>query len=135
MEKTLIVVKPDGVSRGLVGLVLSRFEQKGFKIRALKMLSLTRERAEELYSPHKSKPFFNELVGFITSGPVVAAVLEADGAVEVVRRMIGATRSAEAAAGTIRGDFGLGVTENVIHASDSGESFTREASIFFPELR
>ncbi len=130
-ERTLIVVKPDAVRRGLVGKILSRFEEKGFKIIDLKMLTFTKEQAEKFYEPHVGKPFFQDLVNFITSGPVVAAILEAPNAVNVVRLMIGPTKSYEAPPGTIRGDFGLGVTENVIHASDSHESFQREAAIVF----
>ncbi len=130
-EHTLIVIKPDGVRRGLIGKITSRFEEKGLRIVGLKMFTFTKEQAERFYEPHAGKPFFPELVNFITAGPVVAAVLEAPNAVEVVRRMIGPTRSYEAPPGTIRGDFGLGVTDNVIHASDSPESFKREAAIVF----
>ncbi len=128
------MVKPDGVARSLTGEVLSRFERKGFKIVALQMFHLDENRAKDFYSPHVGKPFFPELQSFITSGPVVAAVLEGSNAVDVVRRMIGVTKSFEAAAGTIRGDFGLGYTDNVIHASDSQESFERESKILFPKL-
>ncbi len=130
-EETLIVIKPDGVKRGLVGEIISRFERKGFKIKALKMHQFTREEAEEFYSVHREKPFFNELVNFITSGPVVAAILEGRNAIEVVRLMIGSTDSAKAAPGTIRGDFGLELTANIIHASDSRESFERESKVIF----
>lgn len=130
-ERTLIVIKPDAVRRGLVGKIISRFEEKGFRIVDLKMLIFTKAQAERFYEPHVGKPFFPELVNFITSGPVVAAILEAPNAVSVVRLMIGSTKSFEAPPGTIRGDFGLGVTENVIHASDSEESFRRESAIVF----
>lgn len=130
-ERTLIVVKPDAVRRGLIGKIISRFEEKGFKITALKMFTFTKSQAERFYEPHIGKPFFPDLVNFITSGPVVAAILEAPSAVSVVRLMIGPTRSPEAPPGTIRGDYGLGVTENVIHSSDSQESFQRESSIVF----
>ena len=130
-EETLIVIKPDGVKRGLVGEIISRFERKGFKIKALKMHQFTREEAEEFYSVHREKPFFGELVEFITSGPVVAAILEGRNAIEVVRLMIGSTDSAKAAPGTIRGDFGLELTANIIHASDSKESFERESKVIF----
>jgi len=130
-ERTLIVIKPDGVKRGLVGEIISRFERKGFKIKALKMHQFTREEAEEFYSVHREKPFFRELVDFITSGPVVAAILEGRNAIEVVRLMIGSTDSAKAAPGTIRGDFGLELTANIIHASDSEESFERESKVIF----
>ena len=131
VERTLIVVKPDGVSRALVGEVLSRFERKGFKIQALKMLTFDNSLASNFYAPHVGKAFFPELQQFITSGPVVAAILEGNNAVEVVRRMIGSTKSYEAASGTIRGDFALGITDNVIHASDSQDSFERESKILF----
>jgi len=133
-ERTLIVIKPDGVSRSLIGEIIARFERKGFGIVALKMLRFDEALARDFYSPHIGKPFFPELQNFITSGRVVAAVLEGSNAVDVVRRMIGATKSFEAAAGTIRGDYGLGYTDNVIHASDSQESFVRESKILFPNL-
>ena len=134
MERTLIVVKPDGVQRKLVGEILSRFEKKGFKIIGLKMLSFDKALSSDFYSPHVGKPFFPELQQFMTSGPVAAAVLEGSNAVDVVRRMIGVTKSFEAASGTIRGDYGLGYTDNIIHASDSAESFQRESKILFPDL-
>jgi nucleoside-diphosphate kinase len=130
-EETLIVVKPDGVSRGLVGEILGRFETKGFKIKRLQMVDMTKDQAERFYDVHKGKPFFKELVSFITSGPVVGAVLSGKDAVATVRRMVGATKSWEAAAGTIRGDLGLGLTDNAIHASDSGESYAHELAVFF----
>ncbi|MEM4298196.1 MAG: nucleoside-diphosphate kinase [Nitrososphaerota archaeon] len=133
-ERTLIVIKPDGVRRGLVGKILSRFEDRGFKIVGLKMQTLTKEEAEEFYSPHVNKPFFSDLISFITSGPIVAAIIEGPSAIEVVRRMIGPTNPKEAPSGTIRGDFGLGLTENVVHASDSFESYLKEASIIFEDL-
>jgi len=131
VEETLIVVKPDGVRRGLVGEILGRFEEKGFTIKHLQMLTMSKPQAEKFYSVHKEKPFFGELVAFITSGPVVGAVLSGRDAVATVRRMVGATKSWEAAAGTIRGDLGLGLTDNTIHASDSAESFTKEHAAFF----
>jgi nucleoside-diphosphate kinase len=120
VEETLIVVKPDGVRRGLVGEILGRFE-----------VTMSKPQAEKFYSVHKEKPFFGELVAFIISGPVVGAVLSGKDAVATVRRMVGATKSWEAAAGTIRGDLGLGLTDNTIHASDSAESFTKEHAAFF----
>jgi len=129
-----VVVKPDGVKRSLVGEIISRFEKKGFAIIVLQMLKFDSSLARNFYLPHVGKPFFPELEKFITSGPVVAAVLEGNNAVDVVRNMIGVTKSFEAASGTIRGDFGLGYTENVIHASDSSESFDRESRILFPNL-
>ena len=130
-ESTLIVVKPDGVRRGLVGEILGRFETKGFKIEELQLLTMSRSQAERFYAVHKDKPFFGELVSFITSGPVVGAVLSGRDAVATVRRMVGATKSWEAAPGTIRGDLGLGLTDNTIHASDSAESFSKEHAAFF----
>ncbi len=133
VERTLIMVKPDGVRRGLIGEVISRFERKGFKIVALKMVKMTREMAEEFYSVHRNKPFFEELVEFITSGPVVAMVIEGDSAIEVARLMIGATDGRKAAPGTIRGDFSLDIMMNIVHASDSKESFEREFKVLFNE--
>lgn len=130
-EDTLVVVKPDGVRRALVGEILGRFEKRGFAVKRLRMLTMSKSQAEEFYSVHKGKPFFGELVAFISSGPVVGAVLSGRDAVATVRRMVGATKSWEAASGTIRGDFGLGYTENIIHASDSAESFAKEQVAFF----
>ncbi len=133
VEQTFVMIKPDAVNRGLVGEIISRFEKKGFRIRALKMIRMSREMAENLYSPHKDKPFFNSLVEFAISGPVVAMILEGDSAVDVVRTMIGATDARKALPGSIRGDYGLDIQENVIHASDSKESYEREYKIFFSE--
>ena len=135
IEETLVVVKPDGVRRGMVGQIIGRFEAKGFELKRLQMLAMTKAQAEEFYAVHQGKPFFPELVAFITSGPVVGAVLSGRDAVATVRRMVGATKSWEAAAGTIRGDFGLGYTDNIIHASDSSESFTHEQAAFFGKAR
>ena len=134
-EDTLVVVKPDGVRRGIVGEIIGRFEKKGFAVKRLRMLTMSRPQAEEFYSVHREKPFFGELVSFISSGPVVGAVLSGRDAIATVRRMVGATKSWEAAAGTIRGDFGLGLTDNCIHASDSAESFTKESAVFFGQTR
>ncbi|MEB3758127.1 MAG: nucleoside-diphosphate kinase [Desulfurococcales archaeon] len=131
VEKTFVMIKPDAVKRGLIGEIVSRLERKGLKIKALKMVKLTRERAEQLYSVHRDKPFFNDLVEFVTSGPVVAMVLEGDSAISVVRLLIGSTDARKAAPGTIRGDFALDIQENVVHASDSPESFEREYRVFF----
>jgi len=131
VEQTLIVIKPDGVKRQLTGKVLARFEQKGFQIKNLKSYNFTEEKAQEFYSVHNDKPFFGELVSFISSGMVVACILEGNNAVNTVRSMIGATKSFEAAPGTIRGDFGLGFTDNIIHASDSPESFIKESRVIF----
>ena len=134
-EETLIVVKPDGVKRGLVGEIIARFERKGFVLKKLQMQTMSRDQAEEFYSVHRDKPFFGELVSFITSGPVVGVVLSGRDAVATVRRMVGTTKSWEAAAGTIRGDYSLGYTDNTIHASDSAESFTKESGVFFGKTR
>ncbi|MEM1873659.1 MAG: nucleoside-diphosphate kinase, partial [Acidilobaceae archaeon] len=133
VERTLILIKPDAVRRGLIGEILARFEKKGFRIVALKMLRMTREQAEEFYKVHRYKPFFEELVNFITSGPVVAAVLEGESAISVVRLMIGSTDARKAEPGTIRGDYGLSILENLIHASDSPEMFAHESSIVFSD--
>jgi len=130
-EQTLIIVKPDAVKRNLVGEILSRFEKKGFSISKLKMFNFTVEMAEQFYSAHSSKPFFGELVSFITSGKVVAAIIEGDNAINVTREFIGKTNPKEASPGTIRSDFGIGVTENSIHASDSRESFDKEVNVLF----
>jgi nucleoside-diphosphate kinase len=130
-EETLIIIKPDGFNRNLTGKILSRLEDKGFKIKDLKLFNFTTQKAEEFYSSHREKPFFNELVSFISSGPVVACVLDGNNAINTVRLLIGSTKSFEAAPGTIRGDFGLGVTNNIIHASDSSESFIKESRVIF----
>ena len=130
-DQTLIVVKPDGIRRKLLGKIISRFEDKGFRITDLRFFVFSPEEADEFYSVHKGKPFFEDLVSFISSGPAVACVLEGEHAVDTVRLMIGATKSFEAATGTIRGDYGLGLTENVIHASDSPESFIKESRVIF----
>lgn len=130
-QQSLFIIKPDGVERKLVGNIIARFEKKGFKIVKLKMLTFTKEMAEEFYSEHKSKPFFAELVSFITSGKVVTAVIEGNNVISTTREMVGSTNSFEAAPGSIRGDYGLGVTNNIIHASDSAESFEREVSLVF----
>ncbi len=130
-EQTLFIVKPDGVERKLVGEIISRFEEKGFNILKLKMVTFTKQMAEEFYSVHQSKPFFGELVSFITSGRVVAAIIEGNNAIATTRLMVGLTKSFEAAPGTIRGDFGLGISDNIIHASDSKESFEKEVAVVF----
>ncbi|HXG74129.1 MAG: nucleoside-diphosphate kinase [Candidatus Nitrosotenuis sp.] len=130
-EQTLFIVKPDAVARKLVGQIISRFESKGFKIIKLKMFTFTKAQAQEFYSVHNTKPFFGELVDFITSGPVVAAIIEGNNAIATTRLLVGATKSYEAAPGSIRGDFGLGISDNIIHASDSKESFEKEARVVF----
>ena len=130
-EQTLIVIKPDGFMRYLTGKILTRFEEKGFQIMNLKLFNFTKENAQEFYSVHREKSFYDELVSFIMSGTVVACILEGNNAVNTVRIMIGSTKSFEAAPGTIRGDFGLGFTDNIIHASDSPESFIKESRVIF----
>ena len=134
MDRTLILVKPDAFARGLTGEIIARFERKGLRIAALKHMTLERERAEEHYEEHKERPFFGELVEFITSGPLVAMVLEGYEAVKAARQVIGATNPLEATTGSIRGDYALEVGQNMVHGSDSNESAEREAKLFFPEL-
>ena len=133
-ERTLILVKPDAFARNLTGEIISRFERKGLRLAALKLETLTRETAERHYAEHDGKPFFAELVEFITSGPLVAMVLEGDSAVEAARQVIGATNPLQSAPGSIRGDFATSIGANMVHGSDSPESATREVGIFFPEL-
>lgn len=133
MNRTFAMVKPDGVQRGLVGEIINRFEKKGIKIVALKIMQITPELAEKHYGEHKGKPFFADLVGFITSSPVVAMVLEGKDVVPMVRTMMGATNPKDSAPGTIRGDFGMTIDKNIIHGSDSPESAVREIGLFFKE--
>ncbi len=133
MERTYLMVKPDGVQRNLAGETISRFEKKGFKIIGLKMLKISRELAEKHYGEHVGKPFFEQLVGFITSGPVVAMVIEGKDAVSAAREMMGATNPLKAAPGTIRGSFGIDIGRNVIHGSDSPDSARREIALFFKD--
>jgi len=133
VERTLVLLKPDAVGRGVVGEILSRFERKGLEIVALKMLRLDRALAEEQYAEHKGKPFYEGLVRFMTSGPIVAAVIEGRGAISVVRKLIGPTSGQDAPAGTIRGDYGVSDRFNLVHASDSPESARREIARFFRE--
>jgi len=131
MEQTLIVVKPDGFKKGLVGKIIARFEEKGFQIVNLKSFQFDEQTAKRFYDAHKDKHFFNELVSFICSGKTVGCILEGNNAIATVRLMVGSTKSSEALPGTIRGDFGLGFTDNIIHASDSAESFIKESKIIF----
>jgi len=131
-ERTLIFLKPSAIERGLVGEILARFERKGLKIVRLRMLTLSREEAEEFYSVHRGKPFFEDLVRTVSGRPIVAAVLEGRKAIEVVRNLIGATDPTKATPGTIRGDFALDITDNLIHACDSEESYEKEVKILFP---
>jgi nucleoside-diphosphate kinase len=134
MERTLILVKPDAFARGLSGEILARFERKGLKIAAMRSLTMARELAERHYAEHAQRPFFGELVDFITSGPLLAMVLEGVDAVRAARQVIGATNPLEAAPGSIRGDFAIEMGANMVHGSDSPESAAREAALFFPDI-
>ena len=131
MEKTFLMVKPDGVQRNLIGEIVSRFEKKGFQLVGGKLMSISKELAEEHYGEHKERPFFGELVDFITSGPVFAMVWEGENVITTARQMMGSTNPKDAAPGTIRGDFGVTVGKNIIHGSDSPESAVREIGLFF----
>ncbi len=135
MDRTLILVKPDAFARSLTGEIIARFERKGLRIVALRHMTVTRELAERHYAEHAEKPFFGELVQFITSGPIVAMVLEGLDAVKAARQTIGATNPLDAAPGSIRGDFAIEMGQNMVHGSDSAESAAREAALFFPELQ
>ena len=134
MDRTLILVKPDAFGRSLTGEVIARFERKGLAIAAVKRMTVERDLAERHYAEHAEKPFFGELVAFITGGPLVAMVLEGHEAVKAARQVIGATDPLDAAPGSIRGDYALEVQTNLVHGSDSGESAAREVDLFFPEL-
>ena len=135
MERTLVLVKPDGVERGLVGDIVHRFERRGLRLAAAELRTLDRATAERHYAEHEGKPFFEGLVNFITRGPVMAMVIEGPGETwQVVRTMMGPTNPSNAAPGTIRGDLGLEIGQNLIHGSDSAESAQREIAIFFPAL-
>ncbi|MCY0898330.1 MAG: nucleoside-diphosphate kinase [Firmicutes bacterium] len=131
MASTFVMVKPDGVRRGLVGEVIRRFEQKSLHLVAMKLMEITPELAAQHYAEHREKPFYQELITFITSGPVVAMVFAGRDAVQVARTLMGATDPVNAAPGTIRGDFGLEITQNVVHGSDSPESAEREIQLYF----
>jgi nucleoside-diphosphate kinase len=133
MERTFLMVKPDGVQRGLVGKILQRIEEKGFKIVAMKLAIMPVEKAKEHYSEHVGKKFYQDLVGFITSGPSVSLVVEGRGAIAAMRKMNGATNPAEAVPGTIRGDYGIETGRNVVHGSDSAASAAREIALHFSE--
>ena len=130
-ERTLVLIKPDGVQRLLVGRIVARYEERGLRLAGLKLITVTRELAEQHYAAHREKPFFAGLVDFITSGPLVAAALEGPNAVAVVRAMNGATRPHEAAPGTIRGDFALETAQNLVHASDGPETAAAELDLWF----
>ena len=135
MEETLVLIKPDGVKRQLCGEILSRYERKGLEIKAMKLLQTPQELAEVHYAEHKDKPFFGELVDFITSGPVLAFILGGQNAVASVRAINGATNPLDATPGSIRGDYALTLDSNVVHASDSAESAAREMKLWFPEYK
>ncbi len=134
MERTLILVKPDAFARNLTGEIIGRFERKGLKLVALKQMTMHRDLATRHYAEHEGKPFFDELVEFITSGPLVAMVLQGESAVEAARQVIGATNPLQASTGSIRGDLAVAVGQNMVHGSDSPESAAREISLFFPDL-
>ena len=134
MDRTLILVKPDAFARGLTGEIIARFERKGLRIVALKQMTVTEDLAKQHYAEHEGKPFFGDLVSFITSGPIAAMVLEGQDAITAARQVIGATNPLEASPGSIRGDFAIEVGQNMVHGSDSPESGTREAGLFFPDL-
>ena len=133
MERTLILVKPDGVQRGLMGEIIARFERRGLKLIGMKFLQMSEELAHKHYGVHKERPFFNDLVSYITSGPVVAMVWEGNDAIAAARATIGATKPVEANPGTIRGDFGMEIGRNLVHGSDSPENGVIEASTFFSD--
>ena len=134
MQRTLVLVKPDGVRRGLAGEVISRLERKGLTLVAMELRTLDRETAEQHYGEHQSRPFFGELVEFITGGPLVALVVEGPNAVAGTRRLMGVTNPVEATPGSLRGDYALEIGQNLVHGSDSEESAAREIGIFFPSL-
>ena len=134
MERTFVAIKPDAVQRGLIGEVISRLEKKGFTLIAMKFMQVSNELAEKHYGEHKGKPFFNGLVKFITSGPIVVMVWEGEDIINSVRKMMGKTNPLEAEVGTIRGDFGTDIGHNVVHGSDSKASAEREINLFFKEM-
>lgn len=133
LERTFFMVKPDGVQRGHIGNIISRIEEKGYRISAMKMMVITKDRASDHYGEHVGKPFFEDLVSFITSGPVIAMVVEGEGVIEGIRNMMGRTDPAKSAPGTMRGDYAVNLSRNVVHGSDSPESAKREISIFFDD--
>lgn len=133
-ERTLVLVKPDGVERGLVGEVISRFERLGMRLVAMRLMRVDEELAARHYQEHREKPFYPELISFITSGEVVAMVLEGEEAISLVRKVMGPTNPLDAPPGTIRGDYGVEITRNIVHGSDGPESAAREIGLFFPEL-
>jgi nucleoside-diphosphate kinase len=134
MERTLILVKPDAFARNLTGEIIARFERKGLRLVALQLMTMSGELAAQHYAEHEGKPFYEELVSFITSGPLVAMVLEGDSAVTAARQVIGATNPLQATTGSIRGDYAIAVGQNMVHGSDAPESAAREVALFFPNL-
>ena len=134
MERTLILIKPDAFARGLSGEIIARFERKGLRLTAMNLMTMSRELAGRHYAEHEGKPFYEELVSFITSGPLVAMVLEGEQAVVAARQVIGATNPLQATTGSIRGDFAIEVGQNMVHGSDAPESAVREVALFFPDL-
>ena len=133
MQRSLVLIKPDGIQRGLAGTIIARLEQAGFKLIALKMVHLDKAMAHRHYSVHEDKPFFNDLVNYISSGPIVAAAFEGENAVELIRKEMGATDPAKSAKGTIRGDFGVDIEHNTVHGSDSVETAGKEIKLFFKD--
>jgi nucleoside-diphosphate kinase len=134
MEQTFVMIKPDSVQRGLIGKIVSRFELKGLTLKALKFVSINQALAEQLYDVHKGKPFFEKLVNYIKSGPVVVSVWEGKDAIAIVRKLVGATKPNEAEPGTVRGDYGLTIDNNIVHASDAPERAQYELKLFFDHL-
>ncbi len=133
VETTLVLVKPDGVRRGIAGEIVARLERRGFELRGARLLKIPRALAQEHYAEHKGKPFFGDLVSFISSGPVLALAVRGESAISTVRTMMGATNPLDSAPGTIRGDFALELSENIVHGSDSKKSAKRELGLFFPD--
>lgn len=131
MERTLLIIKPDGVQRGLIGTILNRLESKGLKLVGLKLILLSQEQAEELYNPHVGKEFYEPLIRFMTSGPIIVSAWEGREAIQIIRTMVGATRYTEAQPGSIRGDFSMDTRQNLVHASDSPENAARELAVVF----
>jgi nucleoside-diphosphate kinase len=134
VERTLILVKPDAFARNLTGQIIARFERKGLRLVALQLMTMSRQLASQHYAEHEGKPFYEELVGFITSGPLVALVLEGESAIAAARQVIGATDPLQATTGSIRGDYAVAVGQNMVHGSDAPESAAREIGLFFPDL-
>jgi nucleoside-diphosphate kinase len=134
VERTLILVKPDAFARNLTGEIIARFERKGLRLAALQLMTMSRDLAARHYAEHEGKPFYEELVSFITSGPLVAMVLEGQSAIAAARQVIGATNPLEATTGSIRGDYAIAVGQNMVHGSDAPESAAREVGLFFPDL-